>query len=176
MQPTLLLTLALSLFAMSSTAQIYKTTDENGRIIYTDTPTDKAEQVKLKTTNTAPAVALPDQPEQPADNAVESRPYRLHITSPAPGTTLTPGEQSITISFLANQPLQPGLRFQLLDNGNPVGRSTTGNSVTLTEVERGEHNLSVIIYDPDDRILAESAPLPLYVHRPIAPQKSPRNN
>ncbi|AFV00012.1 DUF4124 domain-containing protein [Simiduia agarivorans] len=162
------------LIALPASAQVYKTTDENGRVIYTDRPTERAEEVELRETNRAPAFDTPQRADNPTDNQAELPPYRVRITGPQPGTTLTPGERDLVVNFEANRPLTPGLRFQLLSNGSPLGRSTTGNSITVPEIERGEHRLTVIIYDQNDRILAESGAMSIYVHRTVAPKPSPR--
>lgn len=160
--------------ALPALAQVYKTTDEEGRVIYSDRPSDSAEQVELKPTNSAPPIDARQRPEPELDDLNKLPPYQVRITSPQPGTTLTPGERDLIIGFEANQPLQPGLRFQLLSNGSPLGRSTTGNSITVPEIERGEHSLTVIIYDQNDRVLAESGAMSIYVHRTVAPKPSPR--
>lgn len=162
------------MLALPAGAQVYKTTDENGRVTYTDRPSDRAEQVELRETNSAPAVNTPDRSEVPNEATTELAPYRVYITSPEPGTTLTPGERDLVVSYEANQALAPGLRFQLLSNGQPIGRSTTGNSIAVPEITRGEHALTVIIYDQNDRVLAESGALNIYVHRSIAPKPAPR--
>lgn len=175
MKLLLSLTLSLALCTLAQ-AQIYKTTDENGKVIFTDTPTDKAEAVELRETNVAPGserIKLPakgapkDSPELP--------PYQLYINSPAPETHLNPGDRNLTVSFEVNRKLEPGLRFQLLSNGEPIGSSSTGNSITVPEIYRGEHQISVIVYDQDQRVLAESSPVTVYVHRAQVPRPTPRN-
>ena len=163
------------LLALPVAAQVYKTTDENGKVIYSDRPSNKSEAVELRETNTAPAINT-DRPEQASDKDATdmAMPYRVRITGPQSETHLPPGERNLTVSFEANQPLEAGLRFQLLSNGAPIGSSTTGNSITVPEIIRGEHQLTVIIYDQNDRILAESSPLTIYVHRTTAPKPQPR--
>ena len=163
---TALLALCLSGIAI---AQVYKTTDENGRTVYTDRPSDGAENVEIRETNSSPPINMRPTSKTP-DVQNPSMDYRVRITSPANETHLTPGERDLTINFTVNQPLKNGVRAQLLSNGSPVGRSSTDTSITLFEVERGEHNISVIIYDQDDRILAESAPVTIYSHRTTAPK------
>ncbi|BFM13124.1 hypothetical protein R50072_32770 [Simiduia litorea] len=163
--------LGMSAIAM---AQVYKTTDENGRTVYTDRPSEDAESVEMREINSAPPIKV-----RPNTNTDESPKqvlnYQVHITSPANETYLTPGERNLTVAFAVNQPLKDGVRAQLLSNGNPVGSSTTDSSITLGEVERGEHQVTVIIYNGDDEILAESAPIKIYAHRATAPKPKPHN-
>lgn len=166
--------LALSL-ASTAFAQVYKTTDENGRTVYTDRPSDKAETVEMRETNTAPPVTVrpfdsPTKAKSPAD----SIDYRVRITSPENETHLPPGERNLTIAFTTNQPLAGELRAQALSNGAPVGSSTTGSSVFVPEMERGEHQISIIIFDTNDNILAQSEPITVYVHRSTAPKPTPK--
>ena len=94
----LILLLALPL---TLAAQIYKTTDEHGNIVYTDTPPasgTSTEKIKLNPTNTAPPPPdiyrpAPDDPEQP-----EQINYTADIVSPANETTIPmgPGNFSVT--------------------------------------------------------------------------------
>lgn len=169
--------LLLSLFLCGAAqAQIYKTTDENGRVIYTDTPTDKTEQVQLKETNLAPGVNVRNHAETPSDGkpkGMDKLPYELYITSPAPETHLNPGDRNLTVSFQVNRALEDGLRYQVLSNGEPAGSSSTEASITIPEIYRGEHQISVIIYDEYQEVLAESEPVTVYVHRAKAPQAVP---
>ena len=84
---TLILLLTLP---MAVSAQIYKTTDSQGNVVYTDKPSAAgrpAEEVKLQTTNTAPPP--PDIP-RPAPTAVtpgaeesEQIEYTIEIATPA---------------------------------------------------------------------------------------------
>ncbi|MDN3637402.1 DUF4124 domain-containing protein [Simiduia curdlanivorans] len=165
--------IALSMSAIAM-AQVYKTTDENGRTVYTDRPSDDAESVEMREINTAPPIsARPNTRQSKAEKPALD--YRVHITSPENETYLTPGERNLTVAFMVNQPLVDGVRAQLLSNGSPVGSSTTGSSITLPEVERGEHQVSVIIYDSEDQILAESAPITVYSHRTTVPKAKPKS-
>ncbi|MBB3167150.1 DUF4124 domain-containing protein [Simiduia aestuariiviva] len=166
-----LISLVLSLLLCSAAhAQIYKTTDENGRVIFTDTPSDKAESVELRETNVAPSISGHSEgdagalPKRPAIKAAQSA-YELFITSPAPNTHLTPGDRSLTVSFEASRALKPGLRYQVLSNGEPLGRSGTETSITVNEIHRGEHQISVIVFDQNQAVLAESPPVTVFVQR-----------
>ena len=57
------LLLSLLLISLAATAQIYKTTDEQGNVVFTDQPPEgvEREEVELQRTNTAPP-----PPERPA--------------------------------------------------------------------------------------------------------------
>jgi hypothetical protein len=175
MKLLLSLTLCLCLASVAQ-AQIYKTTDENGKVIYTDTPSDKAETVDLRETNVAPSskpISLPAPGAKP--DARAEPPYRLFINSPAPETHLNPGDRNLNVSFEASRALAPGLRYQVLSNGEPVGASSTTTSISIPEISRGEHQIHVIVYDQNQRVLAESAPVTVYVHRAKVPRAAPAN-
>ncbi|UTA48478.1 DUF4124 domain-containing protein [Simiduia sp. 21SJ11W-1] len=167
------LLLSLSMCA-SAGAEVYKTTDEKGRVIYTDTPTDKTEKVELKETNVTPGF---DMSGESGNLHPKRRPKRdqapaieLYIVSPAPETHLNPGDRDLTVSFETNRPLEQGMRYQVLSNGTPMGNSSTDTVITIPEIHRGEHQISVIIYNEDQEVLAESEPVPVYVHRARVPR------
>lgn len=165
--------LALLVLALPASAQVYKTVDENGRVTYTDRPSDKAEQVEIRDTNVAPPIQARPALTAEADQAAQAKApaYQVRISSPAPDTHLTAEMRDLQVSLQANQPLAPGLHFLLLSNGNPIGGPTRNGNLTITEITRGEHRLVAVIENDQGDWLTESAPVTVYVHRPIAPPK-----
>lgn len=172
--------LTLLLLALPAGAQVYKTVDENGRVTYTDRPSEEAEQVDIRDTNVAPPVqARPDLGREQRERAQQPQalPYEVRLSSPAPDTHLTAEQRDLHVSFAANQALAPGLHFLLLSNGSPIGGPTRDGNLTIPEIGRGEHRLVAVIADDYGDWLAESEPVTIYVHRPIAPPpKKPKGN
>lgn len=162
-----LLLLALLLLPLAGAAQIYKTTDEQGNVSYSDMPPDgsTAETVELQQLNTTPPPPeMPKPaPEPPAAETVE---YAVAIVAPAPETTIPRGPGNFSVSASLSPPLEAGARLQLLLDGEPRGEPQTGNSWALTNVFRGAHDLTVAVIDESGKQLAVSEPVRVYVHRP----------
>ncbi|WP_170287473.1 DUF4124 domain-containing protein [Halioglobus maricola] len=165
--------LALALASSQAWSQIYKTTDENGNVSFTDTPQpdSNTEQVQLQQTNsTAPPPVIPSytgQPE-PADEdetSAGSVPTAA-ITSPEPETTIPMGPGNFSVSASAAPGLGKGQALQLLIDGEPQGEPQVSGFWDLTNVFRGAHDLVVEVVSAEGATLSSSAPVRVYVLRP----------
>jgi Domain of unknown function (DUF4124) len=167
---TLLLAILL-LLPQLGTAQIYKTTDGDGNVSYSDTPpaNGPSEQVKLRETNSTPAPEMaepaPSYPD-PADDAEEGAEYSVSISSPANETTIPMGPGNFSITAAVEPALSQGALLQLYVDGSPSGNPQSSNGWTLTNVFRGAHDLKVAVVSNRGDPLAESEAVRVYVLRP----------
>ncbi len=168
----LLLLLALTVSSVAS-AQVYRTTDEQGNVIFTDTPPPGgAEEVKLNRTNTTPATELAEPPEPTEEEPAEEEDieYTIRISAPADGSTIPMGTGSFTVIAATSPSLEEGESLQLIMNGTNEGEPQTQNSWALVNVRRGEHSIVVARYNADGEVLATSQPSTVLVLRPIGPR------
>jgi Domain of unknown function (DUF4124) len=163
--------LVSALLATQAAAQIYKTTDADGNVVFTDKPpagSSNTESVDLQHTNTAPPppniapLAPPSkETEEPASEAVE-----VSITSPANETTIPMGGGIFDVIAGAAPGVGPGQTLQLVMDGEPQGPPQTGTLWRLENVFRGAHDLTVELRDSDGSIVATSESVRVYVLRP----------
>jgi len=166
------LALALLLIAPFLAAEsIYRTTDKDGNVIFTDAPpadAGSAEPVGLQRTNTAPPP--PERPDLQTDegekSTAEEAPYSVTITSPASETSIPMGPGNFTVRVRIDPPLQKYESLQLFMDGEPRGGPQASVIWDLTNVFRGAHDITVGVLDRDGETLATSAPVRVYVHRP----------
>lgn len=165
--------LLLSLIvAMGANAQVYRTTDANGNVIFTDQPPHSgAEEVTINPTNTTPAtevrVASPPATDPLEVDAEEDVDYEVVITAPTQGSTIPMGTGSFTVIAGVSPSLEDGESLQLLMNGTAEGEPQTQNSWNLVNVRRGEHSIVVARYDADGNVQASSEAVHILVLRPI---------
>ena len=165
------LLLLISLFSTGVIAQqIYKTTDEHGNVIFTDSPpatSTSTERVELPETNTTPATPIPPRPKtKPAPEEPESPGFSVAITVPANETTIPMGPGNFSVTAEVKPVLGVGASLQLYMDGIPWGKPQQGNSWSLTNVFRGAHDITVAVVDEEGRHLAGSEPVRVYVLRP----------
>jgi hypothetical protein len=147
---------------------IYRTTDKDGNVVYTDAPpsgTNTTEEVKLPPTNTAPPppdIPRPKEPE-PTDSAVA---YEVAITSPANESTIAMGPGNFSVSASVKPGLSKGQTLQLFMDGEAQGEPQKGTSWNLTNVFRGGHDLTVNLLDREGQVIASSDAVRVYVLRP----------
>lgn len=165
------LLLLVSLYALlnfGAHAEVYKTTDKDGRVVYTDQPAasdTKAKVVELPSINELP----PIQYMPTRDNAPPSEPavhYQLTITSPVTGTRLLVNERNLSISLSSDTQLQQGHYFVYFLNGEKVAQ-TNDQTFLLKEPPRGEHKIHVTVQNQYGKVFGQSESVTVYVMRPI---------
>jgi hypothetical protein len=164
------------LTATAAFGQIYKTTDAQGNVLFTDQPPPSAadaEKVDLNRLNTAP----PPKPAPPSgEPSADIKPakakqpraleYQIAIQSPADESTIPMGPGNFSVVAATDPPLAAGERLQLLFDGEPRGDAQASASWQLTNVFRGAHELRVQRETAEGEVLATSKPVTVYVHRP----------
>jgi hypothetical protein len=165
---TLLLLGLLLPWAVS--AQIYRTTDEQGNVVFTDKPpatSTSSEPVELPPTNTTPATEVRPRPKPaaPAEEP-EGNDISVAITIPANETTIPMGPGNFAVNVAVEPSLGRGASLQLYMDGIPWGDPQQGNSWALSNVFRGAHDITVAVVDEQGQHLASSDPVRVYVLRP----------
>ena len=164
---TLILLLSLPLITV---AQIYKTTDENGNVVFTDTPQatgNPAEKVELGTTNIAAPPPVIDRPPEPEpEPEPEATDYTVSIKTPANETTIPMGPGNFLLSASVKPALNDKESLQLHVDGIPWGEPQSASSWALTNVFRGAHDLTVSVLDSKGVPLVTSSAVRVYVLRP----------
>lgn len=149
-------------------AQIYRTTDENGNVVFTDKPPAgdrQVEEVQLRQLNTTPST--PPAPQSPPPEASPEAPdYRVSIAFPTDETTIPMGPGNFSVSASTFPPLRDGETLQLQIDGSDRGESQASGSWELTNVFRGAHELTVQRRSAEGEVLATSEAVTVYVHRP----------
>ncbi|MFL0797531.1 MAG: DUF4124 domain-containing protein [Cellvibrionaceae bacterium] len=153
--------LALTLTASLCLAEIYKTTDEHGNVVYTNvpTPTQQAEKVDLPSINQQPAVKFKSRPKQ-QEKAQQA--YTLHISSPTNDSVITGGNLSVVVH--SNPKLPPGARMDLTFNG-VTKKSGQPGTFNFTNLDRGSYTLQAVAYDKNKKALAKSSSITVHIKR-----------
>jgi hypothetical protein len=162
----LVLIFSLALGA-AAVGQVYRVVDEHGNVTYTDKPPKDAEPVEIRQPNTTPPPntdLYPSPPPQPKDT--ESAGYEVTITAPANETIIPRGPGNFSVSASVTPALKSGHMLQLLLDGAPRQDPQSGGSWALTNVFRGEHNLTVAVIDKEGKQLSTSEPVKVFVFRP----------
>ena len=161
--------LLLSLLAMSpaTPGQVYRYIDEQGNLTYSDTPpADKLDMApaELPEVFYQPGVATPDQP---VDQKPPDRNISISISSPVEGATILGSVSGFEVSASTSKELIAGETARLIVNGAPYATSTALRW-SLTDLIRGEYDLSAEIIGENKKIIAKSTPVRVFVKRNIA--------
>lgn len=93
----------------------------------------------------------------------------IAIEQPKDQETLQNTGGELTISFSSSTPLTQGNQWQVILDGQKVGEPQNTNSMTLQNIERGEHTVQIHTVDTHGKVLASSATTTFYVHQTAKP-------
>lgn len=174
----LVLLLGVSISFATQAQTVYRTTDAQGNVIFTDDPDRGGEayepsrltvvpsQVERVVGGMAPrvegggtpATASPGQPFMPYD--------RFTITSPANQTTLPVGAGgSVQVDLGIEPALREDHRVRLLLDGRVSQSAMHTEAFMVTGIDRGEHVLQAELLDASGEVRHRTSPVTLFVQR-----------
>ena len=170
---SLLLAITVSIGAVpASLAQtVYKVTDKEGNVTFTDAPplnTDSSVETQtVHATNTSVAVA-PKLVAASTAEVAEPVSYETVIVAPAEAATIPMGPGNFSVEAMVRPALSQGERVVLTVDGEPVGTPQRMATWQLTNIYRGEHRLQVVRVDGEGAKVNASSERTVYVMRPTA--------
>lgn len=161
------------LFAATASAEVYRSVDEAGNVIYSDTPSPGAELVDVQEVQTytsppVPASSYTPPPQEPAG------PYaQLAIVSPANDESVRQNDGNVTVSVAVVPNLRGSDRLELYVDGQAVatGSSTT---IALENLDRGTHQLQAVVKGPDGQARMNSEPVTFHLLRHSEAHPTPK--
>ena len=165
-----LLLLAITLLlAMPAAAAIYKWTDADGHVVFSDQPHPGAKKLPEKEVPTfnmpqAPAVNTPAKTQKKAPSAGYST---VEILQPKNNVAFWDTAGEVTVEAELKPPLHKDLghKMVLMMDGKPVAQSSGGTTFQLSNVDRGTHTLDLKVENADGKVLASSASVTFTIHR-----------
>lgn len=160
-----LIYMVLITLASAASADVYRSVDEDGNIIFSDTPSEGAEKIELRDAQTVESQPGTESFEyEPPKSDPPPRYKGVAITSPQDNEAVRANNGNITIGMSVNPSLKPGDKLVLTMDGKEIasGRST---SVSLENVDRGTHTLSARVVGRDGKTLASSESVKFHLLR-----------
>ncbi|WP_163578191.1 DUF4124 domain-containing protein [Halomonas faecis] len=171
--------LGLILAAPAGATTVYRTTDEQGNVVFTDNPERGGEKVELKPLTVVPArgevqrdeaSSAPVESEGERQAASESSPFmpydRFGIAAPANEETLPTGAAGkVAVELAIEPPLREDHRVRLLVDGEISQSALHTDAFLLNDLPRGEHVLQAELLDANGDVRHRSDPVTLYVQR-----------
>ncbi|MGC3875312.1 DUF4124 domain-containing protein [Halomonas sp. GXIMD04776] len=175
-------------------ATVYRSVDDQGNIVFTDTPRENSQRLKLQPLTVVPsreAVSpeiLKISPKRASGKDVSPRPSRsvagpfmpystFRILSPEDGYTLQTGYAGDLVVDIDVEPaLRKDHRIRLLVDGDISQSAMHTQAFILNNLNRGEHTLLAELLDAQGKVRHRSDPVTLYVHRASVNLPSNPNN
>jgi hypothetical protein len=152
-------------------AQVYKWTDSQGLVHFSDTPHDGAEKIKIPDAQTfspptIPKVKLPDEDDQGKHTAKDHTYKKVAITQPLNEATIRNNDGYLVVTVELDPRLAEGDKVQLLFDGSPLGDPQTNLVFQLNGIYRGAHTITVEVLDSNGSVLNTSDPVTIFMQRP----------
>jgi hypothetical protein len=142
-------------------AAIYKQVDAQGLVHFSDMPQANAVLVTLPSVNTYAASNMAKKSTPSASTDTKSNYKKLQITQPIDQQTLQ-NQHDIPITIDVQPTLQPHDILEIWLDGKPI-QQITNTQLTLTTLNRGEHQLQVKLLDANKQAMLTAAPVTFYV-------------
>jgi len=172
-----ILLLFMGLLVSSVTADVYRSVDDSGNVVYSDKSSPEAEKIQIDQIQTIEAPDVGPFEYTPPKNPESASIYtKLEITSPEDGATIrsNSGEISIGSALAPGLNITAGHQLVLIMDGNDV--ATGGPQFNLENVDRGTHSVSIAIKDRNGKVVMQSAPVTFTLQRfavPPPPKPAP---
>jgi Domain of unknown function (DUF4124) len=166
---------ALASFA-GQAAVVYKWTDSDGVVHYSDQSVPGAEKIYTSTNSTAGAASSDDSTADSQASGVKKKPglgfTELSITSPAPDQTFF-GDEDISVNLALIPSLKPDQTITWRLNGkqlDDVGPTTT--QFSLPHLDRGTYDIAATITDQETGESLSANSVNFFVRQPseLSPQ------
>jgi hypothetical protein len=163
---------ALAAFA-GQAAVVYKWTDSDGVVHFSDQPVPGAEKIYTGASNTA--VSVPTGAGSPADTEKTSGALdyaEFSIASPSPEQTFF-GDNPVNASLALSPSLKAGQIVTWHLNGTEVGdQGATATTITLPHLDRGTYTIGASVTDPATGQSRSTNEVTFYVRQPseLSPQ------
>jgi hypothetical protein len=163
----------LLIFLVSSSiayAEMYKGTDSEGNVEYSDEPFSDARQFE------APPIDVVDAPHEKTEEILSEQPPVLdkhaeehyknfHIVSPKDGQNIW-NDPDLTVSLQLDPPLKYEKKHTiwLLLDGQPLEKNYVNLSIPTGRLDRGTHKLQAEVRDSEGKTLINSNTIIVYIH------------
>ncbi|TWX73051.1 DUF4124 domain-containing protein [Colwellia sp. C1TZA3] len=157
----LLLTQAFTVFAGS--AQVYVWRNEQGVLVFSDSPKPGAVELDVKTPNTVKSsidTSILDIKPKAIDNN-----YQVEIIQPKNKATIRDNTGSAYVSGRIKPVFKRGLTIQLYVDDKPYKEPQTHSMFVLRDIDRGEHQIKMSLLNDKGKVIATSPPVTFYMHR-----------
>lgn len=163
---TVLLSFALMIAPLH--AQIYKWTDSDGNVHFSDKPHPGAEEVTLPEIQTfsSPTPSPSTSPTvAEAEDAVQDN-YTVDIVMPKDQETIRNNQGYVVVNVQISPELKKNDKVQLIFDGAPLGDPLPTTVFALRDIKRGSHTLKAELISAQGKVVDNSETVTFFMHRP----------
>jgi hypothetical protein len=165
------LVLVFCLVPILAAAEIYKSVDNEGNVLFSDKPTPGAKKIPEQLTPTyspsPPALPKIDTAAPSSVTAVIDYYTALRILKPAPGETVREPSGALTIELKVTPPLknQQGHMLVIAVDGNNLSSHDNATQIALSNLSNGTHTRKAQIMDATGQVQFSSDSITFVMQR-----------
>ena len=151
----LFITTLCLIFSLALTAEVYRSVDKNGNVVFTDQPSPDAELIELDELQTIDAPTRGNFEYTPPPEKPAPRYSAVTIISPQNDLAIRDNAGNVTVNIATQPDLRSSDELVLFMDGKEIilGKST---AKAFTALDRGTHQLRAAVRDANGRILKSS--------------------
>ncbi len=154
--------------AQDARKELWKWTDANGVVHYSDVPGPGAVKVDLLITESHPAAPATTQTAAPAAPAAAAGTSytSLEIWQPEQESSYFGADVTVNVRIRSDPGVSPNDRLLLFIDGKRVEGPENSLDYTLGNLDRGAHSLTAMILDTKGKQKIRSQPVVFYIKQP----------
>jgi hypothetical protein len=159
----------LVLLATTAQAEVYKSINASGEVIYSDVPSRGAKPVQMPELPTYTPAPLPvAQPSAaPAQQPVNDTYSAFSLAKPSTDETIrsNAGIVNVSVSLEPALQIEAGHRIQFFLDNKPQGKPVARLSASFRNVDRGTHTVAASVIDEAGESIIDAAPVTIHILR-----------
>jgi len=149
-----------NVFATST--KIYVWRNDEGVLVFSDSPKPGAEEVEIKEPNNMSSI---DTSVLDLTPKVIKEDYEVEINQPAMNATIRDNTGSVYVAGRIKPIFKRGLKIQLYLDDKPYEEPQAHSMFVLRNIDRGEHIIKMKLLNEKGKVIASSKPITFYMHR-----------
>ena len=149
-----------NVFATST--KIYVWRNDEGVLVFSDSPKPGAEEVEIKEPNNMSSI---DTSLLDLTPKVIKEDYEVEINQPAMNATIRDNTGSVYVAGRIKPIFKRGLKIQLYLDDKPYEKPQPHSMFVLRNIDRGEHIIKMKLLNEKGKVIASSKPITFYMHR-----------
>lgn len=152
------------LLGQAAATEVYKKTDKDGHVIYSDSPLEDAEVIQIAPIKTYTAPPVPEETSTDTAQLATPDQYSVTIVSPDTDTFIPMGANGIEVKVITTPKLHEDHLLRLKVDNKPYGEPQNNPLFTIKEMDNGTHTLQVAVVATDDLEQTISASNEVTIH------------
>lgn len=152
------------LVAISATAEVYRSVDENGHVVFTDRPSPDAELIEVDELQTIKPPPVGKFKYTPPPAKPEPEYTEVSIISPQHDAAIRDNGGNVTVKIATKPRVRANDNLVLYLDGKEImlGKAT---AKAFSGLDRGSHQLRAVVKDADGHIQLSSSSVTFYLLR-----------